>query len=235
MSFLTIAHRGASGHEPENTLAAFEKAIKLGADMIELDVHICKSGEPVVIHDPTLKRTTNGHGRISHKTLKELKTLNAGKNQTIPTLQEALDCIRRRVQVNIELKGPDTAIPVHQVIDEYVHQHQWYYADFLVSSCSEEALRTFHTIQPKVHIGLLISDPQQYPPRIAEELKVYSIHPQYQRMPDQFVAHAHDDGRKVFPYTVNNAQEIVTLYRKGVDGVITDVPDLVQSVFQKHS
>lgn len=234
MSFLNIAHRGASGHEPENTLAAFEKAVKLGADMIEIDVHICKSGEPVVIHDTTLKRTTNGRGRVARKTLEELKTLDAGKGQTIPTLQEVLDCIRRRVRVNIELKKPDTAEAVAHIIDEYVRHHRWYYADFLISSFSEDALRTFHQIQPNVPIGLITKDAHKYPPRLAEELQAYSIHPHYQWMPDQLIAYAHDDGQKVFPYTINDAQDIIALYRKGVDGVITDMPDIVQSILKEY-
>lgn len=230
MSFLNIAHRGASGHEPENTLAAFEKAVTLGADMIEWDVHRCKSGEPVIIHDSTLKRTTNGRGRIAQKTLAELKSLDAGRGQTIPTLREALDCIRRRTMVNIELKGPDTAKPVADVIDEYVRQHRWYYADFLISSFSADTLHAFKTLQPNVHIGLLTNDAQKQPPHLADELDIYSIHPNYRRMLDEFIAGAHDNGRKVFPYTVNKLEDIRQLLRMGVDGIITDYPDQIYQV-----
>lgn len=204
--------------------------MKLGTNMIEMDVYICKSGEPVVIHNSTLKRTTNGHGRISHKTLKELKTLDAGKGQTIPTLQEVLDCIRRRVQVNIELKGPNTALPVAHVIGDRIRHCHWCYGDFLISSSSQKELRTFHTHIPHIRIGLITSDTHTFPPAVAEELHAFSIHPHFKHMPHGFVRNAHDDNRKVFPYTVNELEDIRQLLRMGVDGIITDYPDRISQV-----
>ena len=91
---LRIGHRGAAGHAPENTLVSFEKAIDLGCDMTELDVHICGSGELVVIHDETVDRTTNGSGRVSELTLREIKILDAGDGEEIPTLEEVLELLR---------------------------------------------------------------------------------------------------------------------------------------------
>src|SRR5690606_9559351 len=110
---MVIAHRGFSGAAPENTLAAFRKGIEIGSDMIELDVHLSRDGELVVIHDETLERTTNGKGRVADNTLMELKDLDAGSSfapqfsgEKIPTLIEVIELAKGRVLVNIEIKNP---------------------------------------------------------------------------------------------------------------------------------
>ena len=101
----TIGHRGAAALEPENTLRSFRKAIEIGVDYVEFDIHRCKSGELVVIHDETIDRTTNGKGFVADLTLQELKKLNAGKGEKIPTLQEVIDCCKMKVKMQIELKA----------------------------------------------------------------------------------------------------------------------------------
>ena len=135
---LRIGHRGACGYEPENTLRSFNHAIQLGVDIVELDVHICQSGEIMVIHDIKVDRTTNGTGFVGDKTLDELKTLDAGKGEQIPTLQEVLDQINRRVKVNIELKGNSTAKPVLKLLEKYIKEAGWSYNDFLISSFNRD-------------------------------------------------------------------------------------------------
>ncbi len=91
-----IAHRGASAYEPENTLRAFERAIEMGATMMELDVHLSRDGQPVVIHDPDLSRTTDGTGRVGDLTLEQIQRLDAGLGEHIPTLAEVIDLVRGR-------------------------------------------------------------------------------------------------------------------------------------------
>ncbi len=107
---LCIGHRGAAGLEPENTLRSVRRALEVGADGIEIDVH-CLDGELVVIHDHSLNRTTNGAGALRHHTLAEARQLDAGKGERIPFLREVLDLVDRRALVNIELKGARTAAP----------------------------------------------------------------------------------------------------------------------------
>lgn len=102
---LRIAHRGASGYAPENTLAAFKKALEFDIDVIELDVHLTKDNHLVVIHDKTVNRTTDGKGKVADKTLAELQKLDAGNGEKIPTLQEVLDLVNRKALVSIEIKG----------------------------------------------------------------------------------------------------------------------------------
>ena len=115
-SFLKIGHRGACGYEPENTLRSFKKALDLGVDTIELDVHKTKDEATVVIHDEKVDKTTNGTGFVADKSLEEIKKLDAGKGEKIPTLEEVLDLVNRKAQVNIELKGEGTARPVADII-----------------------------------------------------------------------------------------------------------------------
>jgi glycerophosphoryl diester phosphodiesterase len=102
---LSIGHRGAAALEPENTLRSFNKAIELRVDFVEFDVHRCKSGEIVVIHDEAVDRTTNGKGFVSEMTLQELKKLDAEKGEKIPTLQEAIDCCKGKAKIYIEIKA----------------------------------------------------------------------------------------------------------------------------------
>ncbi len=110
--FMIVGHRGAAGYEPENTLLSFQKAIEIGVDWIELDVHRSSDGHLMVIHDDTVDRTTRGHGKVSEMTLAELKKLDAGKGQKIPTLQEAIDFMKGKVRVIIEIKQEGTEADV---------------------------------------------------------------------------------------------------------------------------
>ena len=107
-----IAHRGASAYEPENTLRAFVRAIDMGATLIELDIHLSRDGQPVVIHDADLSRTTTGTGRVSDLTLDDIQRFDAGLGEHVPTLAEVIDLVRGQVQLYIELKGQQTPAAV---------------------------------------------------------------------------------------------------------------------------
>ncbi len=115
--FMIIGHRGAAGYEPENTLRSFRKAIDIGVDWIEFDLHRSADGHLVVIHDPTVDRTTNGHGKVSEMTLDELKKLDAGKGQQIPTFQEVIDLARGHIRIIPEIKQEGIELEVMDVID----------------------------------------------------------------------------------------------------------------------
>src|SRR5579862_1813792 len=153
---LKIAHRGASGYAPENTLASIKKALELGVDAIEFDVQLSKDGAVVLMHDLWLMRTTKRFGFVSHKTLKELNQLDAGKGEKIPTLEEVLDLVNRKVKVNIELKGKGTALPVSKIVSTYIQKKKWNYDDFFISSFHHQELREFKKLLPQVKIGALI-------------------------------------------------------------------------------
>ena len=129
---LCIGHRGAMGHEPENTLLSIRKALSLGVDWIEVDVYNVENNL-VVIHDRSLERTTNGSGYTCEQTFSYIRSLDAGKGQQIPTLSEVFDMVNRQAGINIELKGFNTAKLVVDLIQKYIAKG-WNYQYFLVSS-----------------------------------------------------------------------------------------------------
>src|SRR3989344_2919276 len=200
---IRIGHRGAMGYEPENTLRSFKKALALNVDMIEFDVYTCKTGEVVIIHDDKVDRTTNGKGYVMQKTLKELRSLDAGKGEKIPLLEEALDCINKKVQVNIELKGEGTSDPVYKIIQKYI-KSGWSREHFLISSFNHPELKKFSILDPKIRIGALLTGiPLNYA-EFAEKMKAYSINLSQEFINKAFVDDAHKRKLKVFVYTVND-------------------------------
>lgn len=136
-----FGHRGARGHEPENTFGSVRKTLELGANGIEVDAHLA-DGRLIVIHDDTLDHTTNGVGRVMERPFAYIRSLDAGQGERIPTLAEVFDMLDRRVLVNVELKGPGTAAPVVQPIGRDVQTCGWRYEDFLVSSFDLAQIQT---------------------------------------------------------------------------------------------
>ena len=222
---LKIGHRGAMGYESENTLRSFKKAIELKVDMVELDVHVCKSGELVVIHDDRVDRTTDGKGYVSEKSAQELRKLDAGKGDKIPTLREVLDFIDRRVKVNIELKGEGTAKPVSKLVEEYVSMKDWSYEDFLISSFNYNELIEFSKLNPKVKIGFLITYVPSGFLELAEKINAHSVNISMEFVNERFVQDAHKRGIKVFVWKVNDIEDIEKMVALGVDGIFSDFPD----------
>jgi glycerophosphoryl diester phosphodiesterase len=222
-----IAHRGASGYAPENTKAALIKAIEQGADMIEFDVHVLPSGEVILMHDHRVNRTTDGLGYVLHQTFEALRLLDAGENEQVPTLDEALDCINRRVRVDIELKGPRSAKAVAAIIRRRLEQ-DWEAADFLVSSFNHHELQEFKQLMPQIDIvALQDSIPLDYA-AFGEELGVVFVAPSDEFVNETYVADAHRRGIGVYVWTVNDPEEVERLYHMGVDGIFTDYPKIAQ-------
>ncbi|HVO66952.1 MAG TPA: glycerophosphodiester phosphodiesterase family protein [Syntrophales bacterium] len=223
---LCLAHRGASGHEPENTLSAVEKAVVLGADWIEVDVYAVEN-ELIVIHDERLERTTNGTGFVMDKTLAYLRSLDAGKGQRIPTLREVFDAVDRRTGINVELKGPHTARLAVSLVGEYIKERNRDYDKFLISSFDRRQLMTVRKLDPYMRIGVLINRPRRHYKQFAARYAAYSVHPHVSLVNSQFMQRAHKRGLKVFVYTVNKPEDIERLKTLGVDGIFTDFPELI--------
>lgn len=151
--YLAVAHRGASAYEPENTLRAFRRAIELGADMSELDVHLSKDSHVVVIHNATVDATTNGHGAVKDLTLNELQGLDAGKGEQIPTLQQVIDLARGKLGLYIELKGEGTPPAVVQLLraNGLTSRQQVIVGSFLAPLVQE-----VHALAPEIATALMI-------------------------------------------------------------------------------
>ncbi|MCH7758760.1 glycerophosphodiester phosphodiesterase [Patescibacteria group bacterium] len=222
---IKIVHRGAMGYEPENTLISFKKALDLGVDMIELDVHLCQTGELVVIHDKKVNHTTNGQGQVIKKGLAELRLLDAGKGEKIPLLQEVFDLVKQRTKINIELKAKYTAKPVAQLIKKYVTEKGWTYNDFLVSSFFRPELKKLYHLNPEIKIGVLV---EKFPFgffKLAEKVKAVSIHFHKKLARPYLIKKTQQKGLKVFIYTLDNPEKIKKMKSLGIDGIFSNYPD----------
>lgn len=181
----------------------------------------------MVIHDDTLDRTTNGTGPVAGKSFAYLRSLDAGKGERIPTLEEVFDAVNRRAVINVELKGPGTAEPVVRLIEHYVKTRGWEYQDFLVSSFDHDQLQTAKSLGAEIRIGVLMDKKPRELAANAARLRAWSLHPGKRQVTRELVADAHKRGLKVFVYTINKPSEIIAMKELGADGVFTDFPDRV--------
>ena len=222
---LKIGHRGAKGHEPENTLIGFQKAIDLHVDQIELDVHLSADNELMVIHDETIDRTTNGKGYVKQFSLAELKRFFIEKEHHIPTLTEVLNLIDQKCDINIELKSFEAADKVVKLIEKYVSKKKWNYNQFLVSSFDWNALQQVAFSNSKIPLGVLTETDLDLALAFAKFIQAKSIHPHFHMLTDANTAHIQENGFQVFPWTVNETEDIKKLKTYKVDGIISDFPD----------
>ena len=220
-SILKIGHRGAKGYEAENTLASFQKAIDLGTDGIELDVHLCQSGELVVIHDDTIERTTSGKGFVKDYSAAELQAFG------IPTLMSVFELVNQKCFINVELKTFETADKVVELIEQYVAEKGWKYEDFIVSSFDWNAIQQVHFLNDKIPIGVLTNTDLELALAFAKFIKAYSIHPYYHLLTPENVANMKSKNFKIYPWTVNEPEDIIFVKSLNIDGIITDFPDRV--------
>lgn len=224
-AILKIGHRGVKGHVAENTLASFQNALDMGVDGIELDVHVCATGELVVIHDFTVDRTTNGTGEVHKMTLAELKKLTIEGQYTIPLLEEVLALINRKCLVNIEMKGRHTAQPVCDFIDNYMQKRGWSYDDFIVSSFQREELLIVNDVNKNIHLGVLSQASVTQAWEWAVEFSAKAIHPHFSLLTESNVKKAQQAGLKVYTWTINETEDIERIKSYNVDGIISDFPE----------
>jgi glycerophosphoryl diester phosphodiesterase len=223
--FLVIGHRGARGHAPENTLLGLDTGIRLGAHWVEFDVQLHPEGALLLCHDLTLDRTTNGHGLLAQCPFEQLRRLDAGQGQQIPTLEEALELIEQRVGANVELKNADgCGEAVAGVLRQYLDAG-WPAERFLVSSFHLPELWEFHQAAPEIPVGVLLAGVPLDWAGCASELQAASVNLSSEFVDPRLVADAKAHGRRVYVYTVNDPAEMRALRAVGVDGVFTDYPD----------
>lgn len=222
---LVIGHRGAMGHETENTLASVQKAMDLGVDMIEIDVFKIKSGELVVFHDQTLDRLSEAEGDIEALGLEELQAIRLEGGHQIPELYQVLDLIDDKVALNIELKGGGTALGVNNLVEEYIREKGWTPGNFLISSFKWDELKAMRAENESIQLAVLIGeDPLKAIP-VAKELRAVAINPHFSTLDQENVAQIHGEGLKIFPWTVNEPADIQRMKELGVDGIITNFPE----------
>ncbi len=223
-TILKIGHRGAKGHLAENTIESIKKALDLGVDGIEIDVHRSASGQLVVFHDFTLDRMTNGTGEVSKHTLNQLKQVEVKGHCQIPTLSEVLTFLNNKCLLNIELKGHDTAKEAARLIDFFVEKKGWDYKNIIVSSFQNELLETVFNINKRIPLGVLADTNIEEAVAFAKSIKAVSMHIDYTMLTLEIVEDLKKDF-KVFAYTVNNLKPIKRIKSYGVDGIISDFPN----------
>ncbi|MGG1596187.1 glycerophosphodiester phosphodiesterase [Paenibacillus naphthalenovorans] len=232
---LVISHRGASGYAPENTMNAFQLAVDMKADGIELDLHLTKDGEVVICHDDDVERTTNGHGLIKELTLAQLRSLDAGSwydesfsGASIPTLREFMTfAAGTGMLINLEIKNiPYYHKGIEEKVVRSVLEHDML-DRVIISSFDHYALAETARLAPSIKLGVLFStrliDPWDYARRLPFD--VHSLHPHFSFVDEAYIRQSHEHGYKVYPYTVNDPEWAKPLALKGLDGVITNYPD----------
>ncbi|MCZ6679893.1 MAG: glycerophosphodiester phosphodiesterase family protein [Candidatus Poribacteria bacterium] len=215
-------HRGAAKLEPENTLRSIQKAIELGVDQIEIDVHLTRDQHLVVIHDATVDRTTDGHGAVADFTLEEIKQLDAGKGERIPTLQEVINLVRGKVILQIELKGPGTAEPVVRGVEQNSIENE-----VVLTSFVHDRLHDAHRLNPSLALGALWSKPPADACEQAIEMGAEALHIQHQQIDADLVQKAHAHGLQIRAWNPDTTEEMQRVIDLGVDAVGSNRPDLL--------
>ncbi len=224
---LKIGHRGAKGYEPENTFVSFQKALDMQVDGIELDVHLSADGEIMVIHDESIDRTTNGKGFVNTLSLRELKTFRIDGKYEIPTLKEVFDLVNQDCFINIELKSHEAADKVVTLIEKYVAKKDWKYDRFLVSSFDWNALQQVAFLNDKIPIGVLTETDLDLALAFAKFIQAKSIHPHFHLLTKENTAQTQKKGLQVFPWTINELEDIQKIKTFNVNGIITDFPNRI--------
>jgi len=247
---LVVAHRGGAALMPENTLAAFEHALKLGVDQLETDTHLSKDGEVIIMHDPNVATTTNGSGLISELTLAELKKLNAAaKNakggvthQEIPTLAQALDLAKAKAGIQIEIKvnaGGARYPGIEKKVIDLVNARGMT-NDVIIISFDFPTLKEIKQIDSRIKTGALVNaqwfgarmlaSPEQIVAEIIETTGADFFMPVSTTVTEALVRAVHARGLKIGTWTVNTAGEMKRLAEWGVDGITTNSPDELKKV-----
>lgn len=245
--FIIIAHRGASAYYPENTIPAFEAAIRMGAEMIELDVQLSSDGVPVVFHDPVLQHHSDGYGPLKKYTFAELKQLDAGSwfekkfsGTTIPALEEVLALASGKITLNIEIKtqavSDQLAGGVEEKCLELVEKYNME-ERVLFSSFDYRAVEHLKKLNSRIPVALLYNRFQSGKKRPSELIRHYradAFNYSYKQFNLKWVKNLEEHHIPHFVYTVNDTGHMRQLIDAGVSGIFTDKPDLLRSIVDQY-
>ncbi|WHX24614.1 glycerophosphodiester phosphodiesterase family protein [Virgibacillus halodenitrificans] len=235
-----VAHRGASGHAPENTMAAFDKAFKMKADYIEIDVQMTEDGELVVIHDTTVNRTTNGVGNIKDLTLEQVEQLDAGSwfsntfsGERIPTFEEVIDTYRGKIGILIELKSPELYPGIEEKMAEVLKERKMDRPNnnkIIIQSFNHTSVQASKELLPNIPHGVLAG--MSWKDVTDEQLAKFATYadffnPNLNIVSPELLQRVHTHDMKMYPYTVRIQEQADNLLQLGVDGIITDFPEYV--------
>lgn len=220
---LIYGHRGASSSEPENTLRAFRRALEMGVDGLEIDVQATRDRVPVILHDRNLDRTTNGRGPIDHRTLAEVRKLDAGQGERIPTLDEVLDLVGDRAHIDIEIKQGGIE---REVLDTLARHPR---ARWAISSFDWVVLERIRALSPDADLWVLAVLVSNAMFHAARHLNASAIALQAGSITEASAKRIQEAGLKVAAWTVNDVAEAARVAELGVHGLCTGAPDLILS------
>jgi glycerophosphoryl diester phosphodiesterase len=238
------AHRGFSGRAPENTMAAFRLAIDAGCDGIELDVHLSKDNQVVVIHDDTLKRTTDGRGAVADSPFSDLRRLDAGgwfapqfAGERVPTLTEVLTLARDRVLINIELKqGKKLPYTMEELADRTLDECQraGMLDQVLFSSFAPAAIDRIRERNPALPVALIVTHPWTMPEEAGAGKLYPTLNCRAATLTEAHIRRAHAEGVRIHAWTVNRPHKMKQLIAWGIDGIITNHPDRLLRLLERQ-
>ncbi|WP_175990551.1 glycerophosphodiester phosphodiesterase family protein [Bacillus sp. Marseille-Q1617] len=234
-----VAHRGAAGYAPENTIAGFDLAVDMKSDYIEIDVQRSKDGELVVIHDTTVDRTTDGTGKVGELTLGQLKSLDAGSwkgeqfaGETIPTFEEVLERYHGKVGILIELKAPELYPGIEKEVAEALEKQNLdkpQNEKIIIQSFNFESMKKMDQLLPQVPIGVLTYHLADTTAEALQEFSTYAewFNPSYGIVSEELVDEVHSLDMQIGSWTVRSQEAADFLFEMKVDAIITDYPDYV--------
>lgn len=234
---VNIAHRGASGNYPENTLLAFEKALEIGVDEIELDLRVTKDGHLVVMHDDTVDRTTDGMGRVAGLTLAGIRKFDAGivfgerfRGERVPIWEEALELVQGKVRLNVHLKeggNPDGGY--ERKVAGALHDFQM--VEDSILACKEESVGIFAEIDPRIECRIFPGHrtPEAYIQK-SVDLGLRTMQPGRDITTVEFVRKAHAAGRIIHVFYADTPEDMRAYIEMGVDGILTNFPERLKKI-----
>lgn len=237
------AHRGASGDYPENTMLAFEKAIAFGCDGIETDVQMTRDLELVLIHDEKLERTTGASGMVKDYTLSEIKKLSAGENNEkefasvqIPTAEELILLAKKNnIKINFELKNGIVMYPnMEKKLIELIYKHDMQ-KQIILSSFNHYSMVACKGIAAEIKTGLLYMEGLYRPEVYCTYVGADGLHPYYIAINNQIIKDIKAQNKSIYPFTVDDEEQMRSLILRGVDGIITNYPNKLKRIIESIS
>jgi glycerophosphoryl diester phosphodiesterase len=223
-----MGHRGAPADEPENTLRSFARALAVGVAAVELDVQLTKDGRLAVIHDETLDRTTNGRGPVRDFTLAELKKLDAGRGEPVPSLEEVFDLVQGKAHLVVELKQPEAA---GALLDFFRERRAFEFA--IIISFWHPAVKALKQAEPRLNTGVLMVGCPADPVGLARAADADALVLQYAYVTPELVAAAHNHGILVYVWNIDDTKTLTPYLTMNLDGIGSNRPGVLIEYLKK--
>jgi len=229
---IIVGHRGDPAHEPENTIRSIVRALRVGADFVEVDVRLSKDNIPVIIHYETVDRTSNGHGYVREMTLKQLKMLDFGKGEKIPTLEEVLEVVKKmKGKIIVEIKEEGFEDKVIRMLEEKKMVNT-----SIVTSFNFEIIKRVKKLNPDITVGAIFG--KKFKGDMLEtslKLGANFAVPRYTLVTSEIVKRMHQSNLKVAVWTIDEPKDMVKFAKIGVDAIVTNNPELAVKTLKNKS